>query len=51
MAKYVTPEEQRPTARRNEQTEITTVKKGKTYTEKEVLELLGKAKEIENGRG
>lgn len=49
MAEYRFPENQQSNIRKNEQSEIVTVKKAKTFTEEEVLALLEKAKEVTNG--
>ena len=45
MAEYRVP----ANVRTNEQSEKVTAKKVKTFTEEEVLALLGKAKEVTNG--
>ena len=49
MAEYRVPETQQSNIRKNEQSEIVTAKKAKTFTEEEVLALLEKAKEVTNG--
>lgn len=49
MAEYRVPENQQSNIRKNEQSEIVTAKKAKTFTEEEVLALLEKAKEVTNG--
>lgn len=48
MAEYRVPENQKANVRTNEQSEKVTAKKVKTFTEEEVLALLGKAKEVTN---
>ena len=49
MAEYKAPEEQRTNARANEQSEKVEAKQERSFSEKEVLELLEKAKEVNNG--
>ena len=49
MAEYKVPEEQKTNARANEQSEKVEAKQERTFSEKEVLELLEKAKEVNNG--
>lgn len=50
MAEYMVPESREPIARRNEQSKIETAEKAKTFTEAEVLALLSKAQEVNDGR-
>lgn len=50
MSEYMVPENQESTARKNEQSKIETAEKAKTFTEAEVLALLSKAQEVNDGR-
>ena len=50
MAEYRVPKHPKANVRTNEQSEKVTAKKVKTFTEEEVLALLQKANEVNDGR-